>query len=165
MIKTLWDCYSKILKILISAMVIASGICIFVMILTTCADVILRHFSHPIIGAYDIVKIAGALTLAFALPYTTAANGHVAIEYFFDKLNQTTRGIVNIFSKILSMTLFAFLTWRTVNYGTELHRIGQVTQTLQLPVFWISYVIGGCCLVMTLVLLHQLIQPGREVME
>ena len=72
--------YTRILRWLVLILVIISGLGVFIMIFTTCSDVVLRRFGYPIKGAYDIVKTAGALTLATALPYTTAVKGHVAIE-------------------------------------------------------------------------------------
>jgi hypothetical protein len=66
------EIYFKSLKALVYALVFVSGLCVFMMIGIICADVILRRFDHPIKGAYDMVKIAGAVTLASALPYTTA---------------------------------------------------------------------------------------------
>jgi len=157
--------YLKILRAVTYALVIASGVGVFVMILTTCADVVLRRFGYPVVGAYDIVKIAGALTLASAMPYTTAVKGHVAIEYFFHKLNRTTRIVVDSILRIMSMVLFTFLSWRNVLYGNELLSNNQVTQTLQMPVFWVPYVISFCCAAVVLVILYNLIHPGREMIK
>ncbi len=157
--------YLKALRVVIYALVIASGIGVFIMILTTCADVVLRRFGYPVIGAYDIVKIAGALTLASAMPYTTAVKGHVAIEYFFHKFNRTTRIVVDSILRIMSMVLFSFLSWRSVLYGNELLHNNQVTQTLQMPVFWVPYVIGFCCVMVVLVIGFNLIHPGREMIK
>ena len=157
--------YLKILRVIIFALVIASGIGVFIMILTTCADVVLRRFGYPVIGAYDIVKIAGALTLASAMPYTTAVKGHVAIEYFFHKLNRTTRIIVDSILRIMGMILFAFLSYQSILYGNELFRNNQVTQTLQLPVFWVPYAISFCCIMVVLVIGFNLIHPGREMIK
>ena len=163
--KNLWHAYTRILRIVIHMMVVASGIGIFTMIAVTCADVILRRFGVPIIGAYDIVKIAGALTLSFALPYTTAVKGHVAIEYFFHKFNRKTRIMVDSILRIMSMTLFAFLGYRSFIYGHQLLQNNRVTQTLQLPVFWVPYVMGTCCLIVTLVIVHNLLTPQKEMIK
>ena len=137
----------------------------FVMIGTICTDVVLRYFNHPVKGAYDIVKIAGAITLASALPYTTAVKGHVAIEYFFHKLNRTGRVMLDSVIRLLGMGLFAFLSWRSFVYGLQLRQNGQVAQTLELPIFWVPWIIGFCCLVVLLVIGYNLIHPGREMIK
>lgn len=164
-VNRLYAGYLKALRIIIYAFVIASGVGVFVMILTTCADVLLRRFGYPIVGAYDIVKIAGALTLALAMPYTTAVKGHVAIEYFFHKLNRNMRIVVDSILRIISMVLFAFLGWRSILYGNEFLHNNQVTQTLQLPIFWVPYVMSACCIVVILVIGYNLIHPGREMIK
>jgi TRAP-type C4-dicarboxylate transport system permease small subunit len=157
--------YTAVLKTLVYALVIISGISIAIMIITICADVVLRRFGHPVVGAYDIVKIAGAIMLACALPYTTAVKGHVAIEYFFHKLNRTGRLIVDTFVRLLGIGLFGFLGWRSFLYGGEMRDSGQVTQTLQLPIFWLPWVIGVCCFVMLLVILYNLLHPNKEMIK
>lgn len=165
MFRTLIQLYHKLLRFVVYVLVYVSGLSVFVMIGTTCADVILRRFGHPIIGAYDIVKIAGTLTLAAALPYTTAVKGHVAIEYFFHKLNHTSRIIVDIICRLLGICLFAFLSWRTIQYGNQFYETGQVSQTLQLPLFWLPYVIAVCCFVVMLVIIYNLFHPNKEMIK
>ena len=159
------DVYFNCLKALVYALVFVSGFCVFVMIGTICTDVVLRYFNHPVKGAYDIVKIAGAITLASALPYTTAVKGHVAIEYFFHKLNRTGRVMLDSVIRLLGMGLFAFLSWRSFVYGLQLRQNGQVAQTLELPIFWVPWIIGFCCLVVLLVIGYNLIHPGREMIK
>ena len=159
--------YTRLLRAVVYALVAVSGAGVLAIMLVTCADVILRlrWVNRPFVGAYDIVKIAGALSLATALPYTTAVKGHVAIEYFFHKLSRRGRVVLDSLIRPLGMALFAFFAWRSVIYGLELHRNHQVSQTLQLPVFWVPFVIGFCCAVVVLVILHNLLHPGREMIK
>lgn len=166
-LETGWAVYTRCLRAAVYALVAVSGLGVLTIMLVTCADVILRLkcVNHPFVGAYDIVKIAGALTLATALPYTTAVKGHVAIEYFFHKLSRRGRIVVDSLIRPLSMALFAFFAWRSVVYGLELQRNHQVSQTLQLPVFWVPFVIGFCCAIVVLVILHNLVHPGREMIK
>lgn len=157
--------YVKSLRMLVYALVFISGIGIFSMIFVTCGDIILRRFGHAFIGAYDIVKIAGAITLASALPYTTAVKGHVAIEYFFQKLHPGLRVVVDAIIRVLVMTFFGFLGWRSCVYGNQLHKSNQVTQTLQLPIFWLPYFIGFCCFVVLLVIAYKLVHTKAEMIK
>lgn len=157
--------YTKVLISLVHLMLAGAGVGVLVMIVTICADVILRRFGVPIIGSYDIVKIAGALTLAMALPYTTAVKGHVAIEYFFHKFSRRSRLYIDIVCRLLGFMLFVFLGIRCFFYGNQLFRTGQVTQTLQLPIFWVPYIIGVCSLTVSAVILYHIIHPNREMIK
>ena len=159
--------YSRMLCLIVHILVVMAGLGVLTMVAVTCIDVILRlpGINRSLFGAYDIVKITGALTLAATLPYTTAVKGHVAIEYFFHKLNRRGRIVVDTIIRLMGMTLFAFLSWRSFIYGLDLYRTGQVSQTLQLPVFWIPYVIGFCCGIVVLVIGHNLLHPGQEMIK
>ena len=157
----------RLLKVLINSLMAVAAISILAMIGIVCADVFLRlpFINRPFSGAYDIVRIAGTLALAAGLPYTTAVKGHVSIEYFFHKLNRTSRIVVDSMMRLLSMALFGFLCWRSILYGFELYRTKQVTQTLQWPIFWLPIVIGFCCFAVVLVITHHLVYPKREMMQ
>ena len=159
--------YTRVLRAVVYALVAVSGVSVLAIMGVTCADVILRlkWINRPFVGAFDIVKIAGAISLATALPYTTAVKGHVAIEYFYHKLNRPGRIALDSVIRLLAMALFAFFAWRSFAYGVDLHSNNQVSQTLQLPVFWVPFVIGFCCAVVVLVIGHNLVHPGREMIK
>jgi TRAP-type C4-dicarboxylate transport system permease small subunit len=142
-----------------------AGLAVALMTVVTCVDVVGRRFGHPLTGAYDFVEILGAITIAGALPYTTACKGHVAIELFLQKLPRRGRAVLDAFVRIVSILMFAFLTWRFIQYGAELKASGQVTLTLRWPIFWLPYWIAFCSGVMILVILYQLVRPGKELMK
>jgi len=166
-IETIFNVYTRMLRLIVHILVVLAGLGILTMMAVTCIDVFLRlpWINRSLLGAYDIVKITGALTLAATLPYTTAVKGHVAIEYFFHKLNRRSRIVVDTIIRLVGMALFVFLSWRSFIYGMNLYRLGQVSQTLQIPVFWIPYVIGFCCSIVVLVIGYNLAHPGREMIK
>ena len=157
--------YLRALRAVVLALASVSGLAILAMIAVTCADVVLRAFGRPLTGAFDIVRVAGAVAIACALPYTTAVKGHVAIEYFFQKLNRPGRILVDTVCRLLVMGLFSVFTWQCVMYGNSLRRTGEVSLTLQIPMFWVAYVIAGACTVTVLVKIHNLLHPGREMIK
>ncbi len=142
-----------------------AGAAVMTMMTVTALDVVSRLFFRPITGAFDIVRIAGAVAVACAIPYTTAIKGHVAIEYFFHKLGRRGRTAVDAIVRVLAMALFAVLTWQSVRYGNELKASGQVSATLQLPIFWIPYLIAFCCAVTVGVVFYNLMHPGKEMIK
>ncbi len=144
---------------------VGAGLAVFVMIAVTSCDVVLRMTGRSIHGAYDIVRIAGAVTIACALPYTTAVKGHVAIEYFFHKLNNTGRLIVDTFCRLITIGLFGLLGWQSVLFGHSLRQSGSVSLTLEIPLYWVAYIIAASCTVTMFVTLHNLLHPGREMIR
>jgi TRAP-type C4-dicarboxylate transport system permease small subunit len=144
-------------------LIAAAGL--LVMVLVTSLDVGLRVFHRSLTGAYDLVKIACALTVAAALPYTTAIKGHVAIEYFFHKFGHRGRVVVDVVMRLLGMGLFSILAWGSIQFGNSLKRSGEVSLTLQLPVFWVPYVLAASCGLVVLIKFYHLTHPGQPMIK
>lgn len=159
------DVYERVLRWLVNALAAVAGAFLLLMVLITSADVVLRGFSVSLPGAYDLVKIAAAMTVAAALPYTTAIKGHVAIEFFFHKLGRTGRIVVDAFMRLGGMALFGLLAWGCVDYGNSLRATGEVSMTLQLPVFWVPYVLAVSCVLVVLIKLYHLTHPGKPMLK
>lgn len=161
----LWTVFWTIVRALVYFCAFISGLSILFMIIVTSLDIILRAVGHPFVGSYDLVRCAGAVAIAGALPYTSAVKGHVAIEYFFLKLNRPGRVVVDTLSRLVVMGLFGGFMWQCVRYGASMKRNNLVSLTLELPLFWIPYVIAVACLLTLLVVLYNLLHPGREMIK
>ena len=159
------DRYHQVLRRLIGLLGMVAGAGLMAMVLVTSLDVVLRVFRISLKGAYDLVCIAGVVTVAAALPYTTASKGHVAIEYFFHKLGHRGRLVVDSLMRLVQMSLFALLAWQSVQYGNSLKHSGTVSMTLQLPVFWVPYILAASCVLVVLVTLFHLLHPGKELIK
>lgn len=157
--------YYLVLRGVVMGLAGVSGLSVLAMIGVTCADVVARAVGYSFTGSFDVVRIAGALAIACALPYTTAVKGHVAVEYFFQKLGRRGRVVVDTASRLLIMVLLAIVAWQFFRYGNTLLRTGEVSLTLQIPMFWVAYVIGGTLVITVLVKIHNLLHPGREMIK
>ena len=161
----IYAAYTAGLRRTVLLMAGGTGLGIILMALITCADVILRLIGQPFVGSFDLVRVAGAVSMSFAMPYTTAVKGHVAIEYFFQKLGRKGRIAVDTISRTISISFFSILTYESIQYGNKLQVTGEVTPTLQLPMFWIPWTIAFSCGVMVLVILHNLLHPGKGLIK
>lgn len=157
--------YDKPLRWLVRSLGIVSWMGLVFMMSVTAADVVLRVFGVSLTGAYDLVEMAAMVTIAAALPYTTAIKGHVAIEYFFHKLGRRGRVVVDSIMRLMVMGLFSLLAWGSVGYGNSLRAKGEVSMTLQAPVFWLPYVLAFSCALVVLITLYHLVHPGREMIK
>lgn len=154
-----------ILSLWIMGMAWIAGMAVVFMMGVTCVDVISRLIYRPLTGTYDLVRISGAVAIACAVPYTTAIKGHVAIEYFFHKLGLRGRLIVDTVMRVLMIVLFGVFAWQSIRYGQTLRNAGQVTLTLQIPVFWIPFLISLSCFLSMGVVVHNLFHPGKEMIK
>jgi TRAP-type C4-dicarboxylate transport system permease small subunit len=109
--------------------------------------------------------MAGAAAVAFALPYTTAVKGHVAIEYFFHKLNRTGRTVVDTLMRLVAMGMFSVAAWESARMAVKMRANNVLSMTLEVPLFWVPGVIAAGCAVTVLVVLGNLLHPGRELIK
>jgi len=161
----LFSTYARVVVFFSYVLLAFSMAGVLAMIVITCADVIFRVFGFSIPGAFDLVRISGTITIACALPYTTAVKGHVAIEYFFHKLSRRGRIAVDTAARLAAISLFAFLARESFLLGESFRESGQVTQTIEIPEFWVPYVVAASCAVVVLVIVHNLLRPGREMIR
>jgi C4-dicarboxylate transporter, DctQ subunit len=133
-------------------MYVVAGIALAGSMFLTVADVILRTLKRPIVGTYELVGLLGALVVGFAIPQTSRLQGHVLMDFVTSKLSTGIQRFLQIITRILAMGLFFILGWNMVNLGNDFRRVGEVTPTLQLPLYPVAYGIALCCLVECLVL-------------
>ena len=129
------------------------------MMLLTCADVFMRYlFSDPIIGTYDLVSLMGAVLASFAMPYTMLKKGHVAVEILIQYLSRGKQLIIETFTHLLGIALFAVLIWQAILLSRDMKAAGEVTPTLLLPFYPIVDCMAICFCGLCLAILVNLLQ-------
>ena len=125
------------------------------MVVLTCMDIILRLFRHPIPGTYEMVGFLGAVFAAFALGYTSVNRGHIAVDFLVQKLPARAQSLVDGINDSICAAFFGFLSHQCLVYAGDLKSVGEVSMTLQMPVYPFVYGIALGCLLLTLVLAVQ----------
>ncbi len=161
----IFNLYTRCLKAVVMFLGTVSACCILAMVAIVVIDVVLRIFRMPVKGAYDLVGIVGAITIASALPYTTAIKGHIAIEYFFQKFNRFGRLMVDSVMRLMSIIFFFGAAWQFFCYGNSLKSSGLGTPTLQVPLFWLPWLLAIIFIVVALVIVQHLIDPNKEFIK
>ena len=156
---TLW----RIVEWLLVKMKIVGAACLVGMTFLTCADVVGRAFGYPIFGSVEIVGFMATLAVVMALPYTHQVNGHIGVELVVRLLSKKTQTIIEICTGILSLGLFALVTWRMFLYAHTMHKSGEVSMNLELPEHLIVYITALCLLVFTLNILQSTISNIRKL--
>lgn len=154
-----------LLRAIIIGMAVLSALALTAMMLVTCADVLMRAVRVPFKGAVDLVQILAAITIAGALPYTTALKGHVAIEFFSRQFPRAMQIAVDSVMRVMCIGLFALCTYGCIDYGRKLLASGQVSTTIQAPIFWIPWFIAVTFVLTALVILYHLIRPGKALLS
>ncbi|MDD3991168.1 MAG: TRAP transporter small permease [Desulfobacteraceae bacterium] len=139
-----------------------SAAAVMAMMLLTCADIVLRLMRWPITGTYELMGFLAALFVSFALAQTSVDKGHIAVDFLVMRLSPRTQRIVDAVNDAVCIVLFAMVTWQCVIYAAELKASGEVSMTLQLPVFPVVYGIGAGCAVLCLVLAARVVDNLRN---
>lgn len=150
---------------LIHALAVVGSLAVVAIIVVTLADIVGRQFGYPVKGAYDLVRVLGAVAMISALPFTKAVKGHIAIEYFFQKLERRGRAVVDTVMRLFLLALFGLMAWQFVWQGLLFYNSGEVTATLRMPMFWVPWLAALACLVTVGVTLWHLLHPGRSMMR
>ncbi len=139
-----------------------SAAAVMAMMLLTCADIVLRLMRWPITGTYELMGFLAALFVSFALAQTSVDKGHIAVDFLVMRLSPRTQRIVDAVNDAVCIVLFAMVTWQCVIYAAELKASGEVSMTLQLPVFPVVYGIGAGSAVLCLVLAARVVDNLRN---
>ncbi|MDO9566510.1 MAG: TRAP transporter small permease [Candidatus Desulfaltia sp.] len=141
---------------------IAAGAIVAMMLLTS-ADVVLRLFRHPVPGTYEMVGLFGTVVISFSLAYTSVERGHIAVEFLFQKLPKKVRFLINAINDFLCLFLFGLLTWQTILMASNLKQSGEVSMTLQLPIYPFVFGISIGCGLLSLTLLKDFLKSVIKV--
>jgi len=153
----------NIIQWVLDKMKIFGAVCLVGMMLLTCVDVVGRAFGHPIFGSVEIVGFMATLTVVMALPYTHQVNGHIGVEIIVRLFSEKTQTIIDICTGIISLILFAVVTWRMTVYANTMKASGEVSMNLELPEHLVVYVTALCLLTFTLTILRDITNNIRKL--
>jgi TRAP-type C4-dicarboxylate transport system permease small subunit len=131
--------------------------CLGGMMLLTCVDVVGRKFGHPIFGSVELVGFMATLAVAFALPYTHQVGAHIGVEVLVQILSARTQTVIELCTHIVSLGLFAIVTWQMFLYADVIRTSGTVSMSLELPEHLIIYVVSACFLIFSLVIVRDIV--------
>jgi TRAP-type C4-dicarboxylate transport system permease small subunit len=136
----------------IKVMNVIAGIALTFIILLTVCDVVLRAFGHPILGVYEIVAMAGGVIIGFVAPVTSWVRGHIFMDFAIQKCSSGTRKVFNIATRCVGIALFLMISWNVIKIATNFHDVGEVSNTLEIPLYPIAGGVGFCFFVLAVVL-------------
>jgi TRAP-type C4-dicarboxylate transport system permease small subunit len=142
-----------------------AGIMLTVMMLLTVVDVLFRSSGYPFVGAYEIVSLLLALVIGFGIPQVSLDKGHVFMEFLLERFPQRGKDVMNTFTRVLCIILFAFIGYNLFIVGAGYHATGEVSPTIKLPFYPIVYGVGVCCLLECLVFIFDIVRIWKGQYE
>jgi TRAP-type C4-dicarboxylate transport system permease small subunit len=136
--------FIAMLKRLCGWMNTLAGVVLFLMMMLTVVDVAMRIFGSAILGTYELVAVAGAIVVGFAVPQTSWGRGHVYVDFLIENRSDAIKNTVFIITRILGICLFALLSFYLLRKGIHLYRTGEVSLTLHIPYYPAAYGLAFC---------------------
>jgi len=85
------------------------------------------------------------------------------VEILVRLLSEKTQTIIDICTGIISLILFAIVSWRMAVYARTMQDSGEVSMNLELPEHVIIYLTAVCLVVFTLIILKDIIANIRKL--
>lgn len=133
-------------------MFVIAGIALVSSMALTVSDVILRSMKRPIVGTYELVGMLGAIVIGFAIPQTSRMKGHVVMDFVTGALPAALQRLLSVLTRACGIALFTIIGWNLIAMGNDFRRVGEVTLTLHLPMYPVTYGIALACFVECVVL-------------
>jgi TRAP-type C4-dicarboxylate transport system permease small subunit len=132
------------------------------MMLLAISNMVLRVAWKPIVGTYDLVGFIGAIIVAFAIAYCALQKGHIEVEILVSRFPKRVQKFIGSITGILSLGIFALITWQCLAFGNDMRRVGELSMTAHLPFYPYIYGIAFGCALLCLVILFDLIGSLAE---
>ena len=93
--------------------IVAAGIIMIMMFLTT-IDIVLRYiFSSPLPGAYELQEFLLVGVVFLSLGYIQSLKGHLIVDIATSRMSPRHQTFFNILSYIICLFIFCIITWQT----------------------------------------------------
>jgi TRAP-type C4-dicarboxylate transport system permease small subunit len=143
-----------------------AGIGLVGMLLIIVADVIgIKIFSYPVPGGTEIVTFLEVVAIAFAVPYTQVVHGHVAVDFIIEKFPRRAKLIIDAFTTLFGVCLFAVTAWYSFKYAGKLRSTGEVSMTQQIPYYPFVYGMAACFVAIFLVTVADLVKSITKAVK
>ena len=97
------------------------------------ANIVYRILGGVIAGTYELIGLLIVVTAAFAIVYAALERGHVAVNIIVSRLPQRPRAILESFTLVIGLGLWALIAWGSVRLISESVLVREKTVLLGVP--------------------------------
>ena len=118
---------------LLSRLLLAlSGAAVLVLMGVATGNVVLRIFSIPYRGTYEVVSFLGAIGVAFALACTQRTKGNIVVDILSSRYPAPLKRVVDAASALICAVFFGIVASQIVRWGMRIMASGEVSETLKI---------------------------------
>jgi TRAP-type C4-dicarboxylate transport system permease small subunit len=119
-------------KVIRKILVALGAIFLLAVLLLTVANIVMRKFSMPIQGTFELTGLFGAIIGAVVLGYTQKRKENIAVDIVFNCFPKALKRIVCVFSDLCCAGFSALAAWQIALIGIKQLTTGEVTETLRI---------------------------------
>ena len=128
----------------------AAGFLLILMMVLTCANILLRRFGLPLRGTFEIMGFLGAVIFAFSLAYSHEKKEHLYVSIIFDALPKGYRVWAGRVSGVVCLIFFSLLSFQLAGNALNLKEVGEVSETLHLAYYPVLFLLSLGILVLVI---------------
>ena len=141
-----------------------AGASLCVMVVVSCANMLLRFLGYPLKGTYELLGLCGAVLAAFALGTTQKQGGHIEVDLLQSVLPRKINRLLKLVADLASAAFFSLICWQLIVLALSLRESGEVSETLHLPYYPVVLTVALGVFSLLLVFLRQILDlaTGRK---
>jgi len=112
-----------------------------------------------------VLNIVLGLVIGFGIPQVSLDRGHVYMEFLLEKLSKRAKNLMNTFTRVLCLILFAVIGYNLFNVAARFHASGEVSPTIKIPFYPVAYGVAICCLLECFVFIFDIVKIWRGEYE
>lgn len=150
----------RIITLLERLLIVIAGVALVAMGLITCANILFRMdpIGCPIKGSVELVGLAGALVAASALARTQRRKEHIAVDALVSLYPPALRRGLDLIGQLACMIFAAIVAWRVTLLGWTQVQSGELTETLRIVPYPVTFGVALGFVVLTLVFCSNLLK-------
>lgn len=160
------ETYTRIISSLSRGLdIIAAGSVVAMAVLVT-GNILMREiFNRPLLGTMDIVNIFMLLAISLGLAQCGLKNGHIAVEFFTERLPERAQGIIGMIVSGTAILFWAAVVWFMGAYALDMKLSNQVAGTVAIPLYPTALAAALGILALLLVIVIKLVDAVRMAAE
>lgn len=136
---------------------------LFVMMVMTMADVLLRKFTNiTIIGCGEMTEMMMAVVVFCSLAQCEVDDGHIKIDLIMGRVNPKIQALVDTLTQLFCFILFCLITYSTFRHALEIREWEEVSIDLAIPIYPFIFIAASGSGLLALVLLSKTLTRFSE---
>ena len=112
------------------------------MVILVTAHVISRAvFKQPLVGTVELEELMIVILVFCGIAYTQITGNHISVDFITARLPKGAQAVLAAATSLVQGLFFMILTWQSLVQSLSRMNDGTATFDLQMPLFWIMWVI------------------------